>query len=229
MKYSISLLSLVAAVSLATLVTVTDITHQSIGTSVISSKSKIKGGDEYTVLIPADLSPKQANLLAMTYNIAKEDGNPHPEKLQGVLIQESKAGGLKSYKVAGQEFGNKDSEKYYGIFQMKVAAALDVLNKFPSLWRYMQTREKEEVIANLILNDEFAVRMASKYFLMVGGSTAYNLGSLGAKSVNPKDHHYTVEVDKYAKSDMIKQLNDQLKNAHGKIILVMNGEQSKRN
>ena len=67
-------------------------------------------------------------LINKAYEIAKEDGLKEPEKFQGLVLQESRAGDLKSYKVAGQEFG-RNVEKYFGVAQVKLKTALHVLDK----------------------------------------------------------------------------------------------------
>jgi hypothetical protein len=172
------------------------------GTAVIAAKSaKQLGGDKLSILLPPDLTPRQSQILKTAYDIAKSDGNPSPEKFQAILLTETDACTYGKYKVAGQEFGGK--ERYYGCGQVKLQTAKAVMQKHPELWKYMQTREDEEIIANLILNDEFNLQVASKYFLMAGSgkaddfaATAYNQGPGGAKKVNPATFGYTVKVNK---------------------------------
>ncbi len=183
------------------------------GTAVIATKHRIKGGDPVTMIVPDDLTRKQAQLLAFAYQVAKEDGHKHPERLQGILLQETRAGEMASYKVAGQELGAKGRDKYFGVAQMKIDAALAVLKRFPEMWAFMQTKEPEEVIANLILNDEFSIRMMSKYLLIVGGDndrgiTAYNRGPGGVTQVSdPSSFGYTVSVKRHSTSRPIRELN----------------------
>jgi len=213
MKTSIAFLCVSIFVAMVGITNVTAVTNLDNGTAVIAAKSNTKGGDEASVIMPEGLTPKQTEILALAYQVAKEDGHKYPERVQGILLQESQAGGLDSYKVAGQELGAKGANKYFGIGQMKIGAAMAVLNRFPSMWKYMQTREPEEVMANLILNDEFSVRMVSKYLIIVGGTddksiTAYNQGPGGAKLIkDPSTFHYTASVKRYANSALVRTVN----------------------
>lgn len=211
MKATISVMSLLFLCLISVLFSVQS---ERYGTSVISAKSKIKGGNyQFNVKLPDGLNRQQLDNLNLAYKIAKEDGHKNPEILQGVLLQETKAGGMQKYKVAGQEFGG--SARYFGIAQVKLNAAIDVLKKYPELWRFMQTREPEEIIANLILNNEFNIRIASKYLLMVGENTstkhaitAYNKGVGGAKTVDANNHNYTIKVSQYMNSPLLKKINN---------------------
>jgi hypothetical protein len=205
---------MICACLLTGICTLSKFTNSQFGTSVIAAKStKQVGGDDSATVIPANLSTRQFEILQTAYDIAKSDGNPHPEKFQGIILTETRACDDRSkYKVAGQEFGGK--ERYYGCGQVKLIAAKAVLQKHPNMWKYMQTREDEEIIANLILNDRFNLEIASKLFLMMNDGkpdnvaiTSYNKGQLGAKSVNPDTWHYTVSVNKYAASPFLKAVN----------------------
>jgi hypothetical protein len=160
----------------------------------IPNESQIGGG--LVIELPPDPSARQQHLLQVAYQTAKRDGHSYPQILQGIIMQESKAGTMKKYKVAGNEFGLKPNKRYYGVAQLKLAAAHDVLKKFPSLWAdfNFQTKTDEEVIAKLIENDEFNIAVASKYLLILrsyGFTTphalaiAYNRGPGGAKNAGP--------------------------------------------
>ena len=193
-------------------------TNKSQGTVVLAQKAyhNVKGGNtQRAFLVPKNLTPRQVEILKIAYQIAKEDGYRNPEILQGLILQESKAGGLKSYRVAGHELGAKTQyTKYYGVGQIKLIAAKEVLKKHPEMWKFMQTREDEEIIANLILNDEFNIRIASKYLLFANNGkvdnmaiTAYNQGQAGAKNLNPDTWHYTVKVRAFSDSPEVKAVN----------------------
>lgn len=158
--------------------------------------------------IPKNLSHHQAELLSQAYEIAQKDGHKQPQILQGIILQESKAGDLKSYKVAGQEFGLKTNSRYYGVAQIKLAAAQDVLKTYPSLKREFNfhTNTDEEVIAKLIEDDKFNMSVASKYLLLLRDSgydtirqlaLAYNQGAGGAKNKDPNTNHYSNGVMAY--------------------------------
>lgn len=176
------------------------------GNSVIASKSinSKRGGIHQTaVLMPTNMTSDQADVLQMAYDIAKSDGHVSPEKLQALLIQESKLCTMKNYKVAGQELGNGTNNLYYGCGQIKYAAALDVLANYPELKKFLQSNTRDEIVANLILNKEFNIRIASKYLMMMGGTTnsgitAYNQGKTGATKVDINNWHYTVAINNYA-------------------------------
>ena len=178
-------------------------------TAVLSvpAENGAKGGG-FTMKLPKSFTPKQAELLTKAYEIAKKDGHQHPQILQGIILQETRAGDYHKYKVAGQEYGLKSNHRYYGVGQIKLAAAKDVLARYPSMTREFEfhTMMDEEIIAKLIENDEFNMSVASKYLLIMksyGYNTiqqlalAYNQGPGGAKSHDPNSHHYPNGVMKY--------------------------------
>jgi len=183
------------------------------GTSVIAAKNKTNGGKAYSVLLPNNLTARQHELLSFAYSVAKDDGYKNPEYLQGLILQESGAGGVSGYRVAGDPV--KKENQYYGIGQIKTAAALDVLKNFPDMWGYLQTRTVEELQAKLILDDHFNIRIASKYLLMMGVNksasfalTAYNRGIGGAQNIiDHANFEYTKSVVNFAGSSTLKQVN----------------------
>jgi hypothetical protein len=173
------------------------------GTAVISIMTNDgKSGDKpMTMKLPSNLSQKQLELLNFAYEVAKTDGITHPQYLQGIIMQESKAGGMSDYRVAG--LSNKQGDRYFGIGQMKLVAAKAVMLIYPEMWQQLETRTEEELQAKLILDDKFNIRMASKYMLLMGinknpeyAVTAYNQGPGGAKSIDPATWHYNVGVKK---------------------------------
>lgn len=178
-----------------------------LGTAVIAPKTeKAMGGSDVAILVPNNLTSRQNKLLNLAYKKAKEDGHKNPEVLQGIILQESKAGAHSSYKVAGQEFGLSANQRYYGIGQIKLSAAKDVLTRFPELYtKYkFQTKTDEEIIANLILNEEFNIEIASKYLIILKSygysstkqlANAYNQGPGGGKNVG-ENFHYGNGVEK---------------------------------
>lgn len=176
------------------------------GTSVIVVKDEVKkGGQPYTVTLPRNLTSRQAYLLSFAYRVAKEDGHHSPELVQGMIMQETKAGNMAGWRVAGLE--NRPGDRYFGVGQVKLVAAKEVLRTYPKLWKHLDTRTDEELQARLIVDDEFNIRVASKYLLLVGvntnatiGVTAYNRGPTGAQEVNPHTHNYTVRVKEFANS-----------------------------
>lgn len=171
-----------------------------------------KWGDGLSINMPGmkeTLSVKQTYILTFAYFTAKKD-RARPEILQGILWQESKAGEYKGYKVAGQEYGLGPMQRYYGVAQIKLGAARDVLKKYPNEFQKFET--DEELIANLILNDEFNVKIASKYLQIIAKSgvtvsrnqqiASYNRGVTGATKVNVDSFHYTVGVNTHIRRIM---------------------------
>ena len=178
-------------------------------TAVISvaPENGTKGGG-FAMNLPKHITTRQAEILNMAYTIAKKDGHKQPQILQGIVMQESQAGQLQKYKVAGQEFGLKTNTRYYGVAQIKLDAARDVLAAYPQLSKQynFQTNTDEEVIAKLIENDQFNLAVASKYLLILkryGFDTikelalAYNQGPGGAKLKDADTFHYSNGVMKY--------------------------------
>jgi hypothetical protein len=205
MRLTLSLMALLSLLFVATLTNIFHVTVPQFGTAVISQKGgKAIGGNNDAVLLPSELTAKQLKLLNFAYATSAADGNKKPEILQGILLQESKAGELKSYKVAGQEFGLKPNERYYGPCQIKLAAAKDVLAVYPALrTKYdFQTTTDEEIIAHLIMSDEFNIEVASKYLKILSDSyglhnietisAAYNQGPGGQREGKGKGYAQSV-------------------------------------
>ena len=206
MKISNFMLFIISLVAIALAVSASNMVVSKNGTSVISIpiEDGITGGG-MSMKMPASLTHRQAEILVMAYDIAKRDGHKFPQLLQGIVLQESKAGALASYKVAGQEFGLKANERYYGVAQIKLSAARAVLSKYPNMMEDFDfhTRTDEEVIAKLIENDRFNISIASKYLLVLGSlgyntakqlALAYNQGPGGARNQDSERHHYPVGV-----------------------------------
>lgn len=200
MKLSNFLLSIIAA-SLLTLTTYSSAVFFKVDTS-----SKINAGNSSSGYIqtelPSKLTDRQAQVLSLAYNIAKNDGHKDPKLLQAIVYQESKAGQHAAYKVAGQAYGLTTNNRYYGLSQIKLSAAKDVLKRWPSLKRdfNFQTDTDEEIIAKLIENDKFNLSIASKYLILMSQygyssirevALAFNQGPAGAKKFNPNDHPYS--------------------------------------
>lgn len=172
-----------------------------VATAVIAEKpGKIVGG-QIATLLPADLTERQSYLLTTAYATAKAEGFRNPEVIQSILLQETHAGGLKVYKVA-----NPGPQAYFGVGQIKLAAARDVLSRYPDLYQKFgfHTRTDDEIKANLILNDEFNITIMTKYVKMLQtqyGYTgrqlvnAYNRGPGGVHAVDD-NFHYAVGAER---------------------------------
>lgn len=212
MKLSNFMLSLVAVIVASAAVFATAHTISTNPTTVISMPKEdgadtVAGGG-FTMKLPSNLSQRQSELLSMAYQIAKEDGHRYPQVLQGIILQETHAGELRKYKVAGQEFGLKTNERYYGVGQIKLSAAKDVLKRYPKLKEEFEfhTTMDEEIIAKLIEDDRFNLSVASKYLLILRAygydtikqlALAYNQGPGGARNHDSNTHHYSTGVMKY--------------------------------
>jgi hypothetical protein len=203
MKLSNFLLSIVACGMFGMAVGASSLVVSIQPTTVISvpAEEGMTGGG-FSMKLPSSLTHKQAELLAMAYDIAKHDGHKYPQLLQGIILQESKAGDLASYKVAGQEFGLKPNERYYGVAQIKLIAAREVLGRYPGMKDEFEfhTSTDEEVIAKLIENDRFNISIASKYLLVLKSmgydtmkqlALAYNQGAGGARSKDADTNPYS--------------------------------------
>lgn len=178
------------------------------GTAVIAQKAPDgkQGGKPYTVLLPKHLTQHQLSLLNFAYEVAVKDGHKHPELVQGIIMQETRAGGIKQgepWRVAG--ISNPPSDRYFGIGQIKLPAAKDVMKRFPEMWQWLNTRTDEELQARLIVDDEFNIRMTSKYALIMGlndrpgfAVVAYNKGQGGAQAVDIAGDDYGNKVKGHA-------------------------------
>lgn len=158
-----------------------------------------------TMPAPADPSPReiQRENMKLAYELAKADGHKDPRIVQGIILQESDAGAAKRWRVGGLDHGAK--ELYYGLAQIKVSTARDVLNRFPELWKQFDfhTRTNDEIKANLMLNDRFNLTIASRYLLMLARDygfkgrqllNAYNQGPGGVRNVGD-DWHYAIGIE----------------------------------
>lgn len=171
------------------------------GTAVIAEKTtSTQIGGQAAITLPANLTSTQGKLLTKAYEIAKADGHKNPELLQALLLQETQAGGMKSYRVA-----NPGADAYFGPMQIKLAAARDVLQRWPVLFtKYgFHTCTDDEIKANLILNESFNLEVASKYLIVLQKTygfsgrelmNAYNRGPGGVKAVDD-DYHYALGAE----------------------------------
>ncbi len=153
-----------------------------------------------TVLMPKTIERPQLELLNYAYQVAVKDGHKYPQYVQGVMMQESRAGAMSGFRVAG--LTNKPGDRYAGICQIKLAAAKAVLQSYPKLWNKLDTKTDEELFARLILDDKFNIEVCSKYLLLMGvnvdparGIAAFNRGPGGVQAIeNPAEFYYTKGV-----------------------------------
>lgn len=231
MRWYIAVLLPIISGIIFVIITMADVYHtEKLGTSVISPKTLQKGGNSFTIRL-GNLTSKQIEVLRFAKDVAIQDGNPHPEAFQSILMQETHACDyVLGFRVAGQEMGLKPTKRYYGCGQVKLTAAWDVLKRYPDLHKFSERgtfSTSDELLAHLILDDEFNIRVASKYFMMVGGKkaslkrkiTAYNQGLTGSYKVDINKWHYTVGVSKHMKG-VVKDVNDFFREESGAIQLV---------
>lgn len=150
-----------------------------------------------------NVSQQQADLLVLAQQIAEKDGHKEPKLLQGLLMQETRAGADPTYKKA--------LNRCYGVLQLKIAAAIDVLTEYPDLATEhgidVKNRKDREKIKKLLINDDqFNLTVGSKYLLILqkyGYSTmkqlalAWNQGAGGAKRFNANTFPYVKGVVKH--------------------------------
>ena len=201
MKSVISIWVLVVSSVLAGAYSLYQHVPQPVANSVIGEKAETTMGGQAVKVLPANLSEKQHRLLNLAYEMGKSHGFKDPEIVQAVLLQETMAGGMNNYKVA-----NPGPEAYFGPMQIKLAAAKDVLSKWPSLFGSygFHTHSDDEIKANLILNERFNLEIGTKYLLILKQQygfngrelmNAYNRGPGGVKGVG-NNFHYAVGAEK---------------------------------
>ncbi len=146
------------------------------------------------------LTEEQMNLLKMAYEIGFADGGrEHAELVQAVLLQETIAGQLGRMGHMTAPVGKRS----YGVMQVKVTAARDVLRKFPD--EFGRFRADELLIAKLLMDDEFNIRMGSKFLVHLRPHTdsteallvAYNIGLRASRKVEQADEFkYTLRTQR---------------------------------
>jgi hypothetical protein len=155
------------------------------------------------------LTPEQVDLLGMAYTIGYQDGGePQAKLVQAVLLQETIAGRLGRLGHLSAPLGKRS----YGVMQVKVVAARDVLRHQPELG-YFST--DEQLITRLISDDEFNIRIASAYLKFLRANmrsdqmalVAYNIGLNAARGVmDAADFKYVQNVERYL-AQVVKRYN----------------------
>lgn len=129
------------------------------------------------------LSDEQVQLLKLTYDIGVEEVDvKHARTLQAILMQETHAGLMGRIGHLSAPVGKRS----YGVMQVKVSAASDVLKRHPELGKF---KSVEELIAKLLTDDEFNIRVASRHIQYLTRHTktdahtlmAYNIGLKASK------------------------------------------------
>jgi hypothetical protein len=201
LKKVIVVMSLISAAAVTGAYQLYQFVPTPIPTVVIGEKQEKILGNSIAIVLPTNIATKQAKLLSIAYKVAKGEGFKNPEIVQGILLQETYAGGMKKYKVA-----NPGPDAYFGPMQIKLGAARDILALNPQLYaKYdFHTRTDDEVKANLILNDNFNIEVAAKYIRLLQTQyhlsgrelvNAYNRGPTGVKSVDSNSFHYAIGAE----------------------------------
>ena len=146
------------------------------------------------------LTEEQVDLLKLAHDIGYQDGGEqHASLLQSTLLQESIAGQLGRVGHRAAPVGKRS----YGVMQIKVTAALDVLEEHPQLG---VSRTDEDLIVRLMTDDEFNIRIASKFLLYLRDKTnsdaealvAYNMGLRASKRFEAHEElRYVKSVNRY--------------------------------
>jgi len=126
----------------------------------------------------------------------------YPETIQAICIQETLAGLLGPIGDLGEKVGKKS----YGVMQVKLETAKDVLRWYPSEFQFTSQRIiDEELMIKLILDDEFNIKVGSLYFKKLierskrykkpwsKAVLAYNQGFNGTR--NPNDYIRKVQIN----------------------------------
>lgn len=156
------------------------------------------------------LTGEQVHLLNVAFEVGMKDGGlQHAKLLQGVLLQETIAGFMGRIGHLTAPVGKRS----YGVMQVKVTAATDVLQRHTTL---PQFKSDEELIAGLIVDDIYNIRVASKHLLHLRSRTktdehallAYNLGLRASRRY--KDHtnfRYVKKIKRYTK-ELVAPFNE---------------------
>ena len=155
------------------------------------------------------LTTEQLDLLRMAYTIGyKDGGEPQAKLVQAVLLQETIAGQLGRLGHLSAPLGKRS----YGVMQIKVVAARDVLHFKPELGKF---NTDEQLITRLISDDAFNIRIASAYLAFLrtrmsndnAALVAYNIGLNAARGVmDAADFKYVQSVKRYL-AQVVKQYN----------------------
>jgi hypothetical protein len=175
----------------------TDSTKESVLTVTLLPEVKtglpVKTFETFTDnVVVSKLKPKQIKLLAL----AKKEGEKigFPETIQAILLQESLAGLLGPVGDKGNGFGKRS----YCPMQVKIVAARDVLKVYPDLGTW---ETNEELIAELLTNDKFCIKIGSLYFDLLYKNTknwnkallAYNKGLHGSRLGDSNNYVFKIK------------------------------------
>ena len=142
--------------------------------------------------------------LKTAFKVGVEIGNP--ETIQAILLQETGGNNNNSIGNKGAPVGKRS----YGLMQVQVVAAKEVLTQYPSMLKVyfegktLSTLSDEQIIAVLLTNQEANIYFASylfKYYLQLCNGNwdkavaSYNMGIGGVEQVsNYNQVDYVVSV-----------------------------------
>ncbi|MDH5182592.1 MAG: hypothetical protein OEX12_01760 [Gammaproteobacteria bacterium] len=141
------------------------------------------------------MTKEQVRLLNIAHNIGMDDSSKeHANLLQAILMQETHAGHY-------GRIGDTDApvgKRSYGVMQIKLITARDVLKKHPDMGNF---NTDEELLIKLMTDDYFNISIASKHLLVLRNNSkryaqavmAYNTGLSKAK------RHWYPEKFRYVK------------------------------
>lgn len=167
------------------------------------------------------LTDEQTRLMKTAFDIGYEDGGlEHAQLIQGVLLQETIAGLMGRIGHMTAPVGKRS----YGVMQVKVSAASDVLRRHVKLGRF---KSAEEIIASLIIDDVFNIRVASKHLLHLRSRTktdeqalmAYNIGLRASRRYKRYDNFRYVKKVKRYMEHLVSPFNEKFHNS----VLTQNG------
>ncbi len=179
------------------------------GSVVTAHSDQLNNQLFWNTLTKSWLTDEQAQLLKTAYSIGYENGgHEHAELLQAVLLQETIAGQLGRIGHMTARVGKRS----YGVMQVKVTAARDVLKKHKDFGRF---RSDEELIVALMTDDDFNMRIASKFLLYLGEKTssveaslvAYNIGLRGSRKISEPDEFKYVVRTKNNLNEVVQHFN----------------------
>lgn len=162
----------------------------------------------------AELTSNQIATLKLAHQIALNE-SLNPRTVKAIAFQESKAGGMNGYQVGGREFKVSPSNLYYGIMQIKLSTALDVLRFNPSLKTEYGINERSSAkIIELLKNDKaFNILIGAKYLTILKNVYGYrsedamilawNRGPGGARNHNPSKHWYVLGIKEILHSKIV--------------------------
>jgi len=162
------------------------------------------------------MTREQVRLLNIAHTIGMDDGSEeHANLLQAILMQETHAG------YYGR-IGDTDApvgKRSYGVMQVKLITAWDVLKNNPEMGQF---NTDEELLIRLMTDDHFNISIASKHLVALRNSTrryaqavmAYNTGLSKAKRHwYPEKFRYVKKISRYI-NKVITPFNKRFGNKH---------------